>query len=62
MWIIIGEMSLLLIALSITMIRVCRKNRYQFLIVLISLLIVADVASAFLGVGVYYEQTDWLHN
>ena len=62
MWIIICEMSLLLIALSITMIRVCHKNRYQFLITLICLLIVADVAAAFLGVGAYYEQTDWLHN
>lgn len=62
MWIIISEMSVLLLALSITMIRVCRKNHYQFLITLICLLIVADVATAFLVVGLYYECTDWLHN
>lgn len=61
MWISVGEMSLLLVALVITMIRVCQKSRYQFLITLISLLIVADVAVAFLSVGLYYEQTD-LHN
>ena len=61
MWISIGEMSLLLIALTITMIKVCRKNRFRFLIILISLLIVADLAVTFLSVGLYYEQTD-LHN
>ena len=62
MWITIGEMSMLLVALTITMIRVCRKNRFQFLITLICLLIAADVAAAFLSVGLYYEQTDWHYN
>ena len=61
MWTSLGEMSLLLIALTVTMIRVCRKNRFRFLIILISLLIVADIAVAFLSVGLYCEQTD-LHN
>ena len=61
MWISIGEMSLLLIALIITMVQVCRKNRFRFLIILISLLIVADIAVAFLSVGLYYEQTN-LHD
>ena len=55
MWIAIILMSILLIALSITMYRVCRQKNFRFLITLISLLIVADIAIVFLSVGLYFE-------
>ena len=57
----IFEMSCLLIALFILLYKVCRSVRFKYVVTLICLLIVSDVAVLFLSVALYMEQTD-VHN
>ena len=58
MWISIVECSILLIALLITLRKVCIHTRFTFLTTLISLYLITDVATIILSIGIYYEQTE----
>ena len=49
----------LIIALSITLCFVCKRARFKFLITLIALLYISDVAMAFLSVGFYLETSEY---
>ena len=62
MWVSIIECSILLIALIVTMYKVCVYTRFTFLITLISLYLIADVSTIILSIGINYEQTDFSEN
>jgi len=57
MWVSVCEMSILLIALTITLYHLCRYMRFKFLIILICLLMLSDLATIFLSIGLALEET-----
>ena len=52
-------MSLLVIALTVAMCRLCKHARFKFLFMLIVLLVISDCAFALLSVCFYFEQTEF---
>ena len=62
MWISIVECSILLIALIVTLHKVCTYTRFTFLTMLISLYLITDVATIILSIGIYYEHTQFSEN
>ncbi len=61
MYIICTEMALLIIALSITLVIVMRQAKFKFPVVLLILLIVADVCSFILALGLNAEDNTSYH-
>ena len=57
MYITCIEMTLLTIALTVTLVIVLRQMQFKFPIILISLLILADVSSFFLALALHSENT-----
>ena len=49
---------MLLIALLVTLHKVCVYTRFTFLTTLISLYLITDVATIILSIGIYYERTE----
>jgi len=62
MWLSVSEMTIMVIALSITLYYLCRYMRLKFLILLICLLMLADLATIGLSIGLILEETDYLQN
>ena len=58
MWISIVECSILLIALIVTLHKVCIHTRFTFLTTLICLYLITDVGTIILSIGIYFEQTE----
>ena len=53
------EMTLLTIALAITLVVVLRQMKFKFPVILLILLIVADVSSFILALGLHAESTEY---
>jgi len=62
MWLSVSEMTIMVIALSITLYHLCRYMRLKFLILLICLLMLADLATIGLSIGLILKETDYLQN
>ena len=62
MWIGLIEMTFLLPILIYLLCKVCRSKSFKFLVIVITLLILSDLAVMVLSVAFYFEQTDYLDN
>jgi hypothetical protein len=58
-WVALCEMSILLIALSITAYHLCRYMRFKYLILLVSLMILSDISTILLTIGITAELTEY---
>lgn len=55
----IGEMTVMLLTLSILLVHICKKLSYRFLVTFVSLMICTDIATICLAIGLYAEETSY---